>query len=62
MVFAIEPSSLSQQPAVLRRSGIVVSTREGSTVRYELAGGDIAALLRAARRIYTELLTGQNQS
>jgi ArsR family transcriptional regulator len=57
----IEPSSLSQQLAVLRRSGIVVSTREGSTVRYELAGGDVADLLRAARRILTELLTGQNQ-
>ncbi|MEU2421936.1 metalloregulator ArsR/SmtB family transcription factor [Streptomyces sp. NPDC007851] len=56
----IEPSSLSQQLAVLRRSGIVVSTREGSTVRYELAGGDVADLLRAARRILTELLDGQN--
>lgn len=33
----IEPSSLSQQLAVLRRSGIVVSMREGSTVRYALA-------------------------
>lgn len=57
----IEPSSLSQQLAVLRRSGIVVSIREGSTVRYALAGGDVAELLRAARRILTELLTGQNE-
>ncbi|WP_020118378.1 helix-turn-helix transcriptional regulator [Streptomyces canus] len=57
----IEPSSLSQQLAVLRRSGIVVSTREGSTVSYALAGGDVAELLRAARRILTELLAGQNQ-
>jgi ArsR family transcriptional regulator len=57
----IEPSSLSQQLAVLRRSGIVVSMREGSTVRYALAGGDVAELLRAARRILTELLAGQNQ-
>ena len=32
----IEPSSLSQQLAVLRRSGIVVSIREGSTVTYAL--------------------------
>ncbi|MEU2337657.1 metalloregulator ArsR/SmtB family transcription factor [Streptomyces sp. NPDC006654] len=56
----IEPSSLSQQLAVLRRSGIVVSIREGSTVRYALAGGDVADLLRAARRILTELLDGQN--
>ncbi|WP_353940387.1 metalloregulator ArsR/SmtB family transcription factor [Streptomyces sp. HUAS MG91] len=56
----IEPSNLSQQLAVLRRSGIVVSTREGATVNYALAGGDVAELLRAARRILTELLTGQS--
>lgn len=55
----IEPSSLSQQLAVLRRSGIVTATRTGSTVVYELAGGDVAELLRAARRILTHLLTGQ---
>jgi ArsR family transcriptional regulator len=57
----IEPSSLSQQLAVLRRSGIVTSTREGSTVVYALAGGDVADLLRAARRILTELLAGQHE-
>lgn len=56
----IEPSNLSQQLAVLRRSGIVVSIREGSTVSYALAGGDVAELLRAARRILTELITGQS--
>ena len=44
----------------LRRSGIVVSIREGSTVSYALAGGDVAELLRAARRILTELLAGQS--
>ncbi|MEU6539262.1 metalloregulator ArsR/SmtB family transcription factor [Streptomyces sp. NPDC047000] len=57
----IEPSSLSQQLAVLRRSGIVVSIRQGSTVSYALAGGDVAELLRAARRILTELLVGQHE-
>ncbi|MFD7614421.1 ArsR/SmtB family transcription factor [Streptomyces sp. NPDC059828] len=57
----IEPSSLSQQLAVLRRSGIVVSIRDGSTVSYALAGGDVAELLRAARRILTELLAGQTE-
>jgi ArsR family transcriptional regulator len=55
----IEPSNLSQQLAVLRRSGIVTATRTGSTVVYELAGGDVAELLRAARRILTDLLSGQ---
>ncbi|AZM92835.1 MULTISPECIES: ArsR/SmtB family transcription factor [Streptomyces] len=56
----VEASNLSQQLAVLRRSGIVVSTREGSTVTYALAGGDVAELLRAARRILTEMLAGRN--
>jgi ArsR family transcriptional regulator len=57
----VEPSNLSQQLAVLRRSGIVTATREGSTVVYELAGGDVADLMRAARRILTEMLTGQGE-
>ncbi|MFE6686219.1 ArsR/SmtB family transcription factor [Streptomyces sp. NPDC057743] len=56
----VEPSGLSQQLAVLRRSGIVTATREGSTVVYELAGGDVADLMRAARRILTEMLAGRN--
>ncbi|MFE1413190.1 ArsR/SmtB family transcription factor [Streptomyces sp. NPDC058746] len=56
----VEPSALSQQLAVLRRSGIVASARDGSTVVYELAGGDVAQLLLAARRILTEVLTGQS--
>ncbi|NJP51938.1 winged helix-turn-helix transcriptional regulator [Streptomyces sp. SBST2-5] len=57
----VEPSSLSQQLAVLRRSGIVTATREGPTVVYELAGGDVADLMRAARRILTEMLAGRNE-
>lgn len=28
---------------------------------YELAGGDVAELMRAARRILTEMLAGQNE-
>src|SRR6266704_4059511 len=57
----IEPSSLSQQLAVLRRSGIVTATREGNTVVYAMAGGDVAELMRAARRILTEMLAGQTE-
>lgn len=57
----VEPSALSQQLAVLRRSGIVTSKREGSTVVYALSGGDVADLMRAARRILTEMLTEQNE-
>ncbi|MGP4050911.1 ArsR/SmtB family transcription factor [Streptomyces sp. 2A115] len=57
----VEPAALSQQLAVLRRSAIVTSKREGSTVVYALAGGDVADLMRAARRILTEMLAGQNE-
>ncbi len=57
----VEPSNLSQQLAVLRRSGIVTATRDGSTVVYALAGGDVAELMRAARRILTEMLTGREE-
>jgi ArsR family transcriptional regulator len=46
-----EPSSLSQQLAVLRRTGLVTSAREGSTVLYTLATPDVADLLAAGRRI-----------
>lgn len=57
----VEPSGLSQHLAVLRRSGIVRSAREGSTVVYELAGGDVADLMTAARRILTEMLAERNE-
>jgi ArsR family transcriptional regulator, arsenate/arsenite/antimonite-responsive transcriptional repressor len=57
----VEASNLSAQLAVLRRSGIVTATREGSTVVYALAGADVADLMKAARRILTELLVGQNE-
>ncbi|WP_406497780.1 metalloregulator ArsR/SmtB family transcription factor [Streptomyces sp. NBC_01604] len=57
----VEPSNLSQQLAVLRRSGIVTSKREGSAVVYALSGGDVADLMGAARRILTEMLAGRNE-
>jgi ArsR family transcriptional regulator len=57
----VEPSNLSQQLAVLRRSGIVTATRAGSTVVYELAGGDVAELLAAARRILSVLAAGRRE-
>jgi ArsR family transcriptional regulator len=57
----VEPSNLSQQLALLRRSGIVTASRTGSTVVYELAGGDVAELLVAARRILAVLLAGRQE-
>ena len=55
----VEPPNLSQQLAVLRRSGVVIATRQGTTVVYAMAGPDVAELLAVARRILTELLAGQ---
>ena len=56
VALGVEASSLSQQLAVLRRAGIVVSTRRGTSVFYELAASDVAELMRAARRFLTEVL------
>ena len=47
----IESSSLSQQLAVLRRAGLVTSTREGATVVYAISTSDVADLLAVGRRI-----------
>ncbi len=57
----IEPSSLSQQLAVLRRTQLVTATREGNTVVYALSTPDVAELLRASRRILTEMITDQGR-
>jgi ArsR family transcriptional regulator len=56
----VESSNLSHQLAVLRRAGIVVSGRDGAAVVYALAGPDVADLMRAARRILTEMITTQS--
>ncbi len=55
----IEASNLSQQLAVLRRAGIVTSSRNGTAVVYELAASDVAELMQAARHFLTEVLAGQ---
>lgn len=57
----VEASNLSQQLAVLRRSGIVTSIRQGSTVVYALSTPDTADLMHAARRIITQMLAGQGE-
>jgi DNA-binding transcriptional ArsR family regulator len=57
----IEASSLSQQLAVLRRAGIVLSYRQGPAVMYALAGPDVADVMKAARRFLTEMISEQAQ-
>ncbi|XXZ48695.1 metalloregulator ArsR/SmtB family transcription factor [Streptomyces cavourensis] len=55
----VEAAHLSQQLAVLRRAGLVTARREGSAVYYTLSNPEVAVLLRVARTILTEVLTGQ---
>ena len=47
---AIEPSNLSQQLAVLRRTSLVVSHRQGGEVTYSVSVPEVRDLLLAARR------------
>jgi DNA-binding transcriptional ArsR family regulator len=53
---AIEPSNLSQQLAVLRRTSMVVSRREGGEVIYSVSVPEVRDLLLAARRILAGLV------
>ncbi|WP_246080119.1 hypothetical protein [Nonomuraea mesophila] len=41
--------------------GIVTATREGATVVYVLSSGDVAELMRSARRILTDVIAGQGK-
>lgn len=55
----IEPANLSQQLAVLRRTGLVTARREGLSVTYALASPRVAELLVTARAILTGVVNGQ---
>lgn len=55
----VEAANLSQQLAVLRRAGLVTTRKLGPTVRYSLTSPEVAELLTVARRILTEVLSGQ---
>ncbi|RYP82203.1 ArsR family transcriptional regulator [Nocardioides guangzhouensis] len=52
----IEPSNLSQQLAVLRRTSLVVSHRHGGEVIYSVSVPEVRDLLLAARHILTGLI------
>jgi DNA-binding transcriptional ArsR family regulator len=55
----IEAAHLSQQLAVLRRAGLVTSRRDGSGVVYSLTSPQVVDLLTVARRILSEVVSGQ---
>jgi len=52
----VEPSNLSQQLAVLRRTSLVVSRRQSGEVIYSISAPEVRDLLLAARRILYDLV------
>lgn len=56
-VVGIESSHLSQQLAVLRRAGLVVARKDGSSVIYGLKDPLVAELLVVAKRLLLTSLT-----
>ena len=58
---AIEPSSLSQQLAVLRRTSMVVSRRDAGEVVYSVSVPEVRDLLLAARKILSGIIAGQGE-
>lgn len=57
----IEPSNLSQQLAVLRRSSLVMSSRVGGEVVYSVSVPGVRDLLLAGRRILSDLVAVQGE-
>lgn len=57
----IEPSNLSQQLAVLRRTSMVESHRAGSEVVYSVSVPEVRDLLLAARTILSGLIAVQGE-
>jgi ArsR family transcriptional regulator len=57
----IEPSSLSQQLAVLRRTGLVAQRREGGEVIYSVSVPEVRDLLLSARLILRGVLDERSE-
>jgi len=55
----LDSGGTSQHLAALRRSGLVETRRDGTTVFYRVAHGDVFSLLEAARSIVTQVLAEQ---
>ena len=58
---AIEPSNLSQQLAVLRRTSMVTSQRRAGQVVYSISVPEVRDLLLAARTILVGLVEAQSE-
>lgn len=57
----IEPSNLSQQLAVLRRTSLVVSQRHGGRVVYSVSVPEVRDLLLAARGILAGIIASRGE-
>ena len=57
----LEASHLSQQLGVLRRAGVVVARREGSTVTYSIANAEVVELLAVAKRFLINTLSASQE-
>lgn len=58
---AIEPSNLSHQLAVLRRSSLVVARRQGGQVVYSIGVPEVRDLLAAARAILRSMVASADE-
>lgn len=58
---AIEPSNLSQQLSVLRRTSMVVSQRRGGEVVYSISVPEVRDLLLSARKILVARAEAQSE-
>jgi len=54
----LDQSTVSQQLAILRARQVVVSRKEGTTVRYAVRDARVGELLDVARAIFNAQLTG----
>lgn len=57
----VDVAHLSQQLAVMRRAGVVVTRREGNTVFYSVAEPGIAVLLATARELIVASLESSSR-
>ena len=55
----VEPSNVSQHLALMRRGGLVTSSREGTSIRYAVANKELFGLLDVARAIFEKQVDQQ---
>ena len=58
---SLEQSNVSQHLGVLRAQGLVQTTREGTSIRYDITDRAVLQLLDAAREIYERRLLSSRE-